>query len=320
MRRIVGDYVRQEGSLVEPGRFRFDFASFEPLSDEQLHRVESLVYDQIVADRPVERKTDVPLEQAKKMGAAAFFAEQYGEKVTVITVPGFSMELCGGTHLRSTGEIGMFRIMSETGVAAGIRRIEALVGKAAFRRFAEEREIVRHLKNTLNSNEELLAQKVTSLVEETKRLETRVRTLSGQVARHKADELAQKVESVGGVNIVTGYLPELDQTELRMVADRLREKVPAPYAGFLAGGTAAGRLRYLVIVSPELSRTISAGNLAKTVGQALGGGGGGRPDMAEGGGQADRLEAGLATFRAAFSTPGRQVADSGNSANPLPPD
>jgi len=310
LRRVVGDYTKQEGSLVEPGRFRFDFASFEPLTAEQLARVEAMVYDQIVADRPVERKTDIPLEQAKKMGAAAFFAEQYGEKVTVITVPGFSMELCGGTHLRSTGEIGLFRILSETGVAAGIRRIEALVGKAAFARAAQDKETLGRLSSTLASDENLLVQKAESLVAEMKRLEARVKALSGQLARYEADGLAQNAELAGEVRLVTGYLPNLDQAELRLVADRLRQTLAAPYAGFVAGGATEGRLRYIVFVSKELEATSPAGKLARAVGKAMAGGGGGKPDLAEGGGSVDRIESGRQAFKDSFA------ADSGNDQAP----
>ncbi len=300
LRGVVGDYVKQEGSLVEPGRLRFDFAAFKPLRPEQLRQLEEMVYEQVIADKKLERKTDVPFEEAKKMGALAFFGEQYGDKVTVVNIPGFSMELCGGTHLRSTGEIGLFRIVSETGVAAGIRRIEALVGKAAFSRVAEERETLDQLKQTLGTGEDVLVQKATNLSDEVKRLDSRVRRLSTQLARTAAGELAEKAEQVSGIRAVVGHLPHFDVTELRLVADRVREILKQRYAGFIAGGTKEGRLCYIVFVSPDLKDNIPAGKLAKTVGQALGGGGGGRPDIAEGGGQADRFSSGQQAFLTAL--------------------
>ncbi len=300
LRQVVGEYVKQEGSLVEPGRLRFDFAAFEPLTEEQLSRVEALMFDRILAD--VKLKVEIKsLEEAKAMGALAFFGEQYGETVRVVQVPGFSIELCAGTHLRSTGEIGVLRIMSETGVAAGVRRIEALVGQEAFRRLAEERLIMKRLRETLQVGEEaLLTQKITALQEENRRLEAKLKAALVQLARNTAEELAAAAEKTEKATLVLAYLPQLELPELRLVADRLRERLAAPYAGFLAGASSQGRLRYLVFVSPDLKQALPAGQLAKTVGQAMSGGGGGKADLAEGAGMVDRLESGRQAFRAAF--------------------
>jgi len=298
LRKTLGDYVKQEGSLVEPGRLRFDFAAFEPMTTDQLHSVERLVYEQVVADRLVQALRSTPLDEARAMGALAFFGEQYGEKVTVVKVGDFSMELCGGTHLKSTGQIGMFRITSETGVAAGIRRIEALVGKAALERVMAERQVIDQLQDKLGVSENVLVKKVESLSEEMKRLGSKLAGLSAQMARGDGEKLAAAAEEVGGIRIVVGHFSEFETGELRLVCDRVRELLKEGYAGLLTGGEGP-RIRYVVFVSPDLQSALPAGKLAKTVGPAMGGGGGGKPDLAEGGGQLDRLGAGQEAFRSA---------------------
>ncbi len=301
LRRVVGDYVKQEGSLVEPGRLRFDFSAFEPLRPEQIEAVERLVYEQVVKDLVVERMADVPLKEAKQMGALAFFGEEYGERVQVIKVGDFSMELCGGTHLRRTGEMGILRIVTETGVAAGIRRIEALVGRQAFERVRQERETLDRLQAHLGVSEDALLRRVENLTEELKRLENRVRQLSGQLARHTAGELVQKQEEINGVRVVIGDFPYFTVEELRVMADRLRELLVGSYVVLLTGAVSGEKLRYVVVVSPDLRERLPAGKLAKVVGGAMGGGGGGRADIAEGGGDASRVSAGQAALRQALA-------------------
>jgi len=300
LRKTLGDYVKQEGSLVEPGRLRFDFTAFEPMRPEQIHAVERLVYEQIVDDQPVEALRDTPLEEAKAMGALAFFGEQYGDKVTVVKVGDFSMELCGGTHLRSTGQIGLFRVISETGVAAGIRRVEALVGKAALEQVVKERTTLELLGERLGTGEDALVKRAETMTEELKRLESRVQALSTQLARVAGDELAANAQQFGEVRAVVGHFPKFEAADLRLVADRVRELLKERYVGLLTGGDAA-RARYVVFVSSDIQKQAPAGKLAKVVGSAMGGGGGGRPDIAEGGGQLDKLGAGHDAFRNAVA-------------------
>ncbi|MEO0073807.1 MAG: alanine--tRNA ligase, partial [candidate division WOR-3 bacterium] len=296
LRRVLGDYVKQEGSLVEPGRLRFDFVAFEPLSPEQLEQVETLVNEQVIAAIPVQTAVK-RLDEAKAMGALAFFGEQYGETVRVVEVPGFSMELCAGTHLRSTGEIGLFRIISETGVAAGIRRIEALVGRAALAQASAERRILQQLSQILGSGQDTLVKKVEELVAEVKRLELRRRQLAAVVAGSVAQELLARATEIGAVKTVVGHYPDMEVEDLRLVADRVRELADCAVAGLLTGAVAGQRLRYVVFVSQDISERLPAGGLARTVGQALGGGGGGRRDIAEGGGQLERLSQGREAFQ-----------------------
>ncbi len=297
LRKTLGDYVKQEGSLVEPGRLRFDFAAFEPMKLEQVAAVERLVYAQVVADIPLKR-TEKSLEEARAAGALAFFGDTYGERVTVVSIGEFSKELCGGTHLRSTGEIGLFRIVSEVGVAAGIRRIEALVGKAAFECAAFERATITELCGQLGGTEEALTKKVASLTEDLKRLDAKLAGISAQLAHAAGDELAAAAEDIGGTRAVVAHFPKFETGELRLLSDRVRELLKEKYAGLLTGGEGP-RIRYVVFVSPDLQAMLPAGKLAKTVGPAIGGGGGGRPDLAEGGGQLDKLGAGQDAFRGA---------------------
>jgi alanyl-tRNA synthetase len=300
LRKTLGDYVKQEGSLVEPGRLRFDFAAFEPMKLEQVAAVERLVYAQVVADIPLER-TEKSLDEARAAGALAFFGDTYGERVTVVRIGEFSKELCGGTHLRSTGEIGLFRIVSEVGVAAGIRRIEALVGKAAFECAASERATITELLGQLGGTEDALTKKVASLTEEMKRLGSKLASVSAQMARGAGEKLAAAAEESGGNRVVVGHYPEFETGELRLVSDRVRELLKEKYAGLLTGGEGP-RIRYVVFVSSDLQSSLPAGKLAKTVGPAMGGGGGGKPDLAEGGGQLEKLGAGQDAFRSAVRT------------------
>ncbi len=300
LREVVGDYVKQEGSLVEPGRLRFDFAAFEPLMPEQLRKVEEMVFEQIVADRKLDRKPDVPFEEAKKMGALAFFGEQYGEKVTVISIPGFSMELCGGTHVQSTGEIGMFVITSETGVAAGIRRIDAVVGKAAYSLLSQVRERLDRLAGIFGTDPEAVVQRVEKLLEDARHNENRLQQMTARVARGAATEFAAKFEVIGGVKAAVGYMPQFTVDDMRLVSDGIRERLEENYAGFLTGTVKEKRLSYIVFVSPDLEKKLPAGKLARVIGKALGGGGGGRPSLASGGGEVDRLTEGQDAFRAAL--------------------
>ncbi len=301
LRRVLGDYVKQEGSLVEPGRLRFDFAAFEPLKPEQIGEVERLVYEAVLRNIKVERLVDVPLEEAKRMGALAFFGEQYGERVRVLKIGDFSMELCGGTHLRRTGEVGLLRIVAETGVAAGIRRIEAVVGRQAFERVKRERQTLDQIEEHLGVSEEALFKKVVALTEELKRVEARVRQLSAQLARNAAAELVSGAETIAGVQVVQGDFPFFEVEELRIIIDRLRELLMGSYAVLLTGAVSGERLRFVVTVSPDLQDKLPAGKLAKIVGSAMAGGGGGKPDIAEGGGRVDRRDAGRQALKQALT-------------------
>lgn len=296
LRSTLGDYVKQEGSLVEPGRFRFDFVSFQPLTSEQITKVEQLVYQKVIENIKVEHLRDVPVNQAKEMGALAFFGEEYGEKVNVIKIDDYSMELCGGTHLRSTGEIGMFRILSETGVAAGIRRIEALVGESAYNHTISERKTLDELQETFGVECKQLSQKVNELTSNKNKLENRLSQISAHLANLLSVELIEKAEEINGIITITSNYDFFDVIDLRQIADAVRARRKEKVVGLLFSSLEE-RLRYIVFVSKDLESTLPAGKLAQAVGKALEGGGGGKPNLAEGGGKKENMRKGISAFQ-----------------------
>jgi alanyl-tRNA synthetase len=295
LRCTLGDYVKQEGSLVEPGRFRFDFVAFEPLTPEQLARVERMVYDRVIEDLPVEALRDQPIAEARKLGALAFFGENYGEKVNVIRIGNFSLEFCGGTHLRRTGEIGMLKVTSEAGVAAGIRRIEALVGEQAYAEVTGYRQVLDELDATLNVETKLLPQKVVDLTQTLKNLESRVTSLSAKLANTLAADLLDQADKLNDVKVVVGSFDFFELADLRVLADALRSRQPEKLVGLLIA-SAQPQIRFLVFATDDLKTRFPAGKLARETGKVLGGGGGGKPDVAEGGGRKDNVAAGFEAF------------------------
>jgi alanyl-tRNA synthetase len=295
LRKTLGEHARQEGSLVEPGRFRFDFTSFEPVTQEQLSKIEKLVYEKILEDIEVE-KFEKSLAEAKEMGALAFFGEQYGEQVQVIKIGDFSMELCGGTHLRRTGEIGLFKIISETGIAAGIRRIEAAVGERAYAAVKAERKILEEISENLGVGEELLNQRLQEILEKDKKSEARIKKLASEIANRAVKELIESAREINNIKVITGTFDFFETADLRLLVDRIKEKEPKNVAGLLFS-TLGERATYVCFVSDDLTKKVQAGKIAQEIGKVLAGGGGGRPDLAEGGGKKDKISEGIETFK-----------------------
>lgn len=296
LRRILGDTARQEGSLVEPGRFRFDFASFEPLTPEQREKVEQMVYAKVIENGEVE-KFEKSLDDARQMGALAFFGEQYGDRVRVIQAGDFSRELCGGTHLRRTGEIGFFTIVSESGIAAGIRRIEAVVGERAYEAVKAERKILETIGETVGVQDlETVRPRVQEIVEFQKKLETRVKKLVSRTVTQALAELLSGAEEIRGMQVVTGTFDFLEAADLRLLVDRIKEKVPRNTAGLLAS-TTGERTAFVCFATDDLVKKIHAGKLCQEIGKAMAGGGGGRPDLAEGGGKKEKISEGIELFK-----------------------
>ena len=290
LRTVVGEYVKQEGSLVEPGRFRFDFTCPTHLTKEQINKVEELVYSKIVEDIKVEHLRNVPINEAKAIGALAFFGEVYGERVNVLKVGDYSIELCGGTHLRRTGEIGNFKIITETSIAAGIRRIEALVGKSAYREIKKEREILDELNQKLEAKDKSLGEKIDGLFSNQKQLEQKLERITAKIIDSEVEKMRQNIETIAGVKIVFKTFDYLDNNALRLIADKLRQLEVENLCGFLvADKEGEERIRYILFVSSNIQDKIPASELAKQVGKAIEGGGGGKPDLAEGGGRKDRV-------------------------------
>jgi alanyl-tRNA synthetase len=281
LRQVLGPHVKQAGSLVAPDRLRFDFVHFSALTRDELLNIEQIVNTHILKNTPVETVVK-PTQEAIAAGAMALFGEKYGDNVRVVSVPRFSMELCGGTHVQATGDIGLFAIASETGVAAGTRRIEAITGLDSLKAFQSERDIVNSLGQTLNARPEELAAKVAGLQEETRRL-TRELQQAKMNAAIGGSSQQDDTEDVGGVKLVAREVTGLDKDGLRALVDRHRSRIKSGVVVLAAPSD--GKVSIVVGVTPDLIKKIPAGQVVKQLAPIVGGGGGGRPDFAEAGGK-----------------------------------
>jgi alanyl-tRNA synthetase len=288
LREVLGDHVKQAGSLVGPDRLRFDFTHFSPLSNKEIEDIEYLVNQKIWENIPVATE-ELAREEAIKEGATALFGEKYEETVRVVSMADFSKELCGGTHVRASGEIGVFKILSENGIASGVRRIEALAGSAAF---AEIQSLYRRERKTgslLNAgNAEEIALKVETLVKNLKSMEKQVADLSKQLASSDLDTVLKRAVIVEDIQVISAEIPLDSPKTLREVGDKLRDNLRSGVA--VLGGSINGKAALLAIVSNDLTPRIKAGDIVNRVARIVGGKGGGRPDMAQAGGpMADKL-------------------------------
>jgi alanyl-tRNA synthetase len=282
LREVIGTHVKQAGSLVAPDRLRFDFTHFAGVSPEALAEIESLVNEKVLADLAVETET-LPLEEALQSGAMALFGEKYGDRVRVVRIGDFSLELCGGTHTRHTGEIGLIKLTQERGIASGTRRVEAVSGDGSLHRFRDEHALVRALEEQLSVPREELLAEIGRRLEQARRLQ---RELERERVGSARDRLAGQVDSaveVGGIKVFAERADELSAPELRELADTLRGKLGS---GVVVLGRAEGeKASLLVAVTDDLRGKVPAGELVRRLGKIIGGGGGGRPDMAEAGGR-----------------------------------
>ncbi len=278
LKAVLGEHVRQAGSLVTHERLRFDFTHFYALQRDEIERIEETVNEKILADMPV--RTDVmPLDEAVERGAVALFDEKYGETVRVVSVGDFSSELCGGTHCRATGEIGLFVIVSEGSVASGVRRIEALTGSAAFRflrRKADELDSIRELLKTDNP-----VQKTERLLSTVKSLEKEVRRLKTGTAADAVSEAVECARELDGVKVVKTRQDGLNPKELRLLADNIRDRIRSGIV--VASSAVNGQAAVVCMVTKDLKDRYNAGEIVKRLTALAGGSGGGRPDMAQGG-------------------------------------
>jgi len=285
LRQILGDHVKQAGSLVSQTRLRFDFTHFAPLSGSELKQIESLVNDKIRENIKVQTKI-TSLEQGLKEGAVAIFEEKYGEKVRMVIIDDFSKELCGGVHVHSTGQIGLFKIISESSIAAGMRRIEALTGGEALNYVQESEELIGEVQQSLTSTKtEILAQ-IDKLQDSLKEKEKESKTLRQKLANLKYKKREEQVKKVKEVSVLVQRVEELNNTELRELADSLKQKIGS---GIVVLGTVSGEKVFLVItVTKDIVAQIKANELIKELAPIVGGGGGGRPDFAQAGGTKPR--------------------------------
>ena len=291
MKLILGDHIKQSGSLVTPERLRFDFTHFSPITPEELTKIEKIANEEIRANSPLDTEM-LAREEAVKSGAVALFGEKYGDKVRVVSIGNFSKELCGGTHVRATGEIGLLKITAETGIAAGIRRIEAVTGPDAFTVFQAREKQLADLANLLKVPAENLEVKIEKLLNANKDLEKEVSRLTARLALTNIDNLIGNAETVNGVRVVVAKVILDSPKTLREMGDKIRDKLGSGLV--VLGGEYQGKAALLAMVTKDLVDTYRAGNIIREVAAMVGGKGGGRPDMAQAGGPyPDKLDEAL---------------------------
>ncbi len=282
LRDVLGQHVKQAGSVVEPPRLRFDFSHYTALDHAELLEIERLVNEQIRANTPV--STDVlPIEQALATGAMALFGEKYGDQVRVVSIPGFSKELCGGTHVARAGDIGVFKIVSEGSISAGVRRIEAVTGEEAVLRFQRTSDSVHRLAQMMRVAEPELVEQIERTLNENRGLERQVDQLKNQLAQAAAGDLERQAVDAGSAKVLSARVDGMDRAQLRALVDSLRNKWKS--AVIVIGSVNEGAVAIVAGVTKDLTKKLQAGKLVAEVAQATGGKGGGRPDMAEGGGK-----------------------------------
>ncbi|HTO18092.1 MAG TPA: alanine--tRNA ligase [Pseudomonas sp.] len=296
LRQILGEHVSQKGSLVDSQRLRFDFSHFEAIKPEEIRALEALVNDEIRKNSVVDvEETDI--ETAKTKGAMALFGEKYGDQVRVLTMGGgFSVELCGGTHVSRTGDIGLFKIVSEGGVAAGVRRIEAVTGELALAYLNGAEEQLKEAAQLVKGSRENVLDKLSALLERNRQLEKELEQLKAKAASAAGDDLAGSAVEIKGAKVLSARLDGLDGKALLALVDQLKNKLGS--AVVLLGGVQDDKVVLVAGVTQDLTGKLKAGDLMKQAAAAVGGKGGGRPDMAQGGGtDAAQLDAALALVR-----------------------
>ncbi|MCU7882909.1 MAG: alanine--tRNA ligase [Candidatus Thiodiazotropha sp. (ex Lucinoma annulata)] len=281
LRQVLGDHVAQKGSLVDAERLRFDFSHFEPITREQLQTIEQMVNEQIRHNHFVDTKL-MSLEQAKTSGAMALFGEKYADQVRVLSMGDFSTELCGGTHVNAVGDIGLCKITAETGIAAGVRRIEAVTGQRAIEWMEADEERVQRIAEMIKSGRDEIEDKLEHILERNRKLEKELDQLKGKLASAAGSDLASGAVAVGEVKVLAANLDGADPKSLRETMDQLKNKLGS--AVILLATVAGGKVSLVAGVTKDLTSQMKAGELVKLAAEQVGGKGGGRPDMAQAGG------------------------------------
>lgn len=293
LREVLGDHVEQKGSLVDAERLRFDFSHPRPVTADELHAIERRVNEEIRRNVPVEAEV-MPYREALDSGAIALFGEKYGDEVRVLRMGDFSVELCGGTHVARTGDIGAFKIVSESGVASGVRRIEAVTGAAVVEHMIESELQLERIAGAMKAGSADVEQKAAQLVERTRALEKEVQELKGRLAGQSGRDIADTARTIGEARVVAEIIDGADMDALRSTCDRLKDRLER--AVIVLGTVEDGKARLVAGVTKNLADRVHAGKLVNHVAQQLGGKGGGRPDMAQAGGpDAAQLPAAIAS-------------------------
>jgi alanyl-tRNA synthetase len=278
----LGAHVKQAGSVVDPGRLRFDFTHYAATDADELAEIERVMNEHILENTEVH--TDVmDLDTALNTGAMALFGEKYGDKVRVVSIPEFSKELCGGTHVRRTGDIGLCKITYEGSISAGVRRIEAITGEAALRKFQDTIQSLHRVSDMVHVPEAELLESVEKLLEDKKALEKRIDQMKDKLAHAQVAELESAAKDVKGVKVLAAQVPGMDREQLRTLVDSLRNKWKSMVV--VLASAEDSNVSIVAGVTKDLTSKVHAGKLAGAVAQAVGGKGGGRPDMAEAGGK-----------------------------------
>ena len=292
LRKVLGKHVEQKGSLVAADRLRFDFSHTHALTQDEIHQVESLVNSAIRDNEPAETRV-MALDDAVAAGAMSLFGEKYESDVRVLSIGEFSMELCGGTHVERAGDIGLFKITGESGVAAGIRRVEAVTGQAAYEWVVRTDQVLRDIAAMLRGSREDVDEKVRELVERSRRLEKEVQQLKSKLASGHGGDLSIQAKDVGGIKVLAAQIDGADVRSLRDAVDQLKSKLGSSV--IVLASVEQGKVVLVVGVSSDLLTQMKAGEIAGHVAAKIGGRGGGRADFAQAGGtQPENLGAALA--------------------------
>ncbi len=297
LRQTLGDSVEQKGSLVDSEKLRFDFSHEDAVKPDSLSEVERIVNEQILTNSIVKTKLS-DIESAKKDGARALFGEKYGDTVRVLSMGynDFSVELCGGTHVERLGDISRFKITSEGGIAAGIRRIEAVTGIDAYKDDRSTQESLETIASLLRTNPNQAAEKVKQVIKQQKDMEKQISSMQKQMASSQGDDLVNKVETINGVNLLAIELKDVSGKDLREIADKLKDKIGS--AVVVLATVNGAKVSLIAAVTKDLTKKYQAGSILKHVASQVGGKGGGRPDMAQGGGtNPDNLTAALESVK-----------------------
>lgn len=280
LRHVVGSHIKQAGSLVTDEKLRFDITHFAPLSKEELEKVEAEVNNQIW--QALEIKTEeMPIAEAKKLGAQALFGEKYGDVVRVVSIGDYSIELCGGTHNKNSSEVGIFKLVSESGVAAGVRRIEALTGKAAYDYINSQEQVLKELCKLTKSNENNVVEKVTSLQNDVKKLTKEKETIQQKLSNIELSNLINNVKEINGVNVLTSIVESENMNHLKQIVDNAKSKLDNYIVAFASINE--DKVNFVVAVDKNLTGKYQAGKLVNILASVCDGKGGGRPDMAQAG-------------------------------------
>lgn len=301
LRQVLGSHVEQAGSYVDGDRLRFDFSHFSAMTPEEIHQVEDIVNEQIAAALPVVTE-EMTLEEAKQTGAMALFGEKYGDKVRVVRMGDFSVELCGGTHVPDTGAIAFCKIISESGVAAGVRRIEALTGRGLIKYYAQIEQQLQGAAEAAKAEPANLEKKIHSMQEEIKTLHSENEKLKAKLANEAAGDVDSQIEEIHGMKFLAMHVPDVDMNGLRNLGDQMKEKIGSGVV--VLASDQGGKVTLLAMATEDaITQGAHAGNLIREIASCVGGGGGGRPNMAQAGGKnSDGIETALVKAKEVITT------------------